>query len=305
MTVGKKEEQEGTAQEQFDEAWDKLDAEDKQGEKAEANPGLSADPDPEDEKPADDATNLPGDSASLKNETEQQAESAEAKALKDTKAWATKLSQENAELKRLIAEGATKKEVAEQEKAVEGAKANISDDTLSTVFREYPELKDVLTPLLDTVKSLQAETETFKKDKQLTAEEAEKKAKQEALEHFENQIIPKVTEGPDGHPDFKEIIGNADFFEWAEKQRPGLQTAALRSNDPEDIKWALTQYKKDRAMPEAANLKRQEEEKRKQKLNNQMSLRGGSSALSTGKAKADPGDYDAAWEQAEREERSK
>lgn len=304
MTVDKKDEQEVSREDQFNDEWDRLEAEENKGNEAKTDDGLS-NQDPEEDETTPDAKATSDDSEALKKETEQQAETAEAKALKDTKAWATKLSQENAELKRLIAEGATKKEVAEQEKAVEGAKANISDDTLSTVFREYPELKDVLTPLLDTVKTLQAETETFRKDKQLSAEEADKKAKKEALDHFENQIMPKVTEGPDGHPDFKEIIGNADFFLWAEQQRPGLQTAALRSNDPEDIKWALTQYKKDRAMPEAANLKKQEEEKRKQKLNNQMSLRGGSSALSTGKAKVDPSDYDAAWEQAEKEDRSK
>lgn len=292
-----------TAEEQRDAAWDELDAEEKKVEGT-TEEGLS-DPDPEldDDKQPLDTPSAPTDSELLKKEAEQHEESADAKALKDTKAWATKLAQENAELKRLMSEGATKQEIAEQRQTVEEAKKDIGADTLDSVYREYPELKEVLSPLLDTVKTLQAQADEMKRDKQVSAEQQAENDKKAALENFETKIMPKVMEGPDGHADFKEIISSADYFEWAEKQRPGVKTAALMSNDPEDIKWALSQYKKDRAIPEAAKMKEQEEAKRKQKLNNQMSLRGGASTISTGKGKADPTDYDAAWEQAEKEDR--
>ncbi len=288
-----------TRDELLDQEWDKLDAEEKAAENKSDDFGLSDDSDPDYDGKEPAAKITPDDSESLKKETDKQ-ESAEAKALKDTKAWATKLSQENADLKRLVAEGATKKEITAQEQTIEQQKKAISDETLNTVYREYPELKEVLNPLLDTLKGLQAETEATKKQREESVQQSEVKRKQEALNYFESTIMPEVMKE---HADFKEIIGDAGYFEWAEKQRPGLKTAALQSNDPEDIKWAVGEYKKAVAGPEAAKLKQSEEEKRKQKLNNQMSLRGGSSTLSTGKAKSDPNDYDAAWEKAEREER--
>jgi hypothetical protein len=283
----------------LDQEWDKLDAEEKAAEGKSDDTGLPADADPEDDDKTPAAKTTSDDSDPLKKETEQQ-ESAEAKALKDTKAWATKLAQENADLKRLVAEGATKKEITAQEQTIEQQKKAISDETLNTVYREYPELKEVLNPLLDTLKGLQAETEATKKQREESVQQSEVKRKQDALNYFESTIMPEVVKE---HPDFKEIIADAGYFEWAEKQRPGLKTAALQSNDPEDIKWAVGEYKKAVAGPEAAKLKQTEEEKRKQKLNNQMTLRGGSSTLSSGKGKADPNDYDSAWEQAEKEER--
>lgn len=288
-----------TRDELLDQEWDKLEAEEKAADTRAEDAGLPVDADPEDTENEPDAKAAPDDSDTLKKESEQH-ESAEAKALKDTKAWATKLAQENAELKRLVADGATKTEIAVQEKSVERQKQAISDETLATVYREYPELKEVLNPLLDTLKGLQEETEATKKQRAEAADQAEKRRKQDALDHFESTIMPKVLEV---HSDFKEIIADSAYFEWAEKQRPGLKTAALQSNDPDDIKWAVSEYKKTLAGNEAAKMRQTEEEKRKQKLNNQMTLRGGSSAITTGKAKADPNDYDSAWEQAEKEDR--
>lgn len=300
----KVDEKELTRDELLDHAWDKLDAAERVADGKPDVVGLSDDSDPTDDdvlKP--DTIVVPDDSAPLKKESEP-VESADAKALKDTKAWATKLSQENAELRRLVEQGATKKEIVEQGKIVEQAKQGISDETLSTVYREYPELKSVIDPLLGTIKGLQAETDVIKKFREESAHEAATRQRKEAVDHFESTVMPKVMDEKNGgHSDFKEIIANPDYFEWADKQRPGLKTAALMSNDPEDIKWAISEYKKSLAGPEAAKMKQTEEEKRKQKLNNQMTLRGGSSAFSTGKAKTDPADYDAAWEQAEAEER--
>lgn len=284
-----------------DEAWDALD----EAEGTTPAPdGLSDKTDPEDEGNNAPAKTTPTDSDLLKGEPEH-TESPEAKALKDTKAWATKLSQENAELKKLIAEGATKKEVAEQEKAVEQAKKGIDEETLNTVFTEYPELKPVLSTILETVKSVQQTTESITKDKEKAAEQAEERRKKEALDHFETKIMPEVMAGEDGHPDFKDIIGTSDYFEWAEQQRPGLRTAALMSNDPADIKFALSQYKRDRAKPEAAAMKRNEEQKKKEKIENLKTLRGGGSQLSQKSGGKDPNDYDAAWDEAERAEARK
>jgi hypothetical protein len=297
--VLKAEETELTRDEQLDAAWDKLDAEEAKDKQTDSGGLPEDDSGPDDDVKKPDTTSTPDDSATLNKETEKE-ESAESKSLKDTKAWATKVSQENAELKRLLAEGATKKEISDQEKTIEQAKKEISTETLDAVYREYPELKEVLNPLLDTLKELKTETESNRRAKAEDADQRAKREKQEALDNFESKIMPEVMKT---HTDFKEIIGDSAYFDWAEKQRPGLKTAALQSNDPEDITWAVSEYKKSLAGTEAGKLKQTDAEKRKQKLENQTTLRGGSSTLSAGKAKADPGDYDAAWEQAEKEDR--
>ena len=302
MKVQNVEDQQGkTTEELRDEAWDKLDEDEVSGTSPTTGLAENNAPDDNDDQPGSTTTST--DTQSVQNNTDGEQETSEAKALKDTKAWATKLSQENAELKRLIAEGATKKEVAAQEAQVETAKKDINEETLETVYREYPELKDVLNPLMETVKTIQQANESIVKDREKAAEEAEKRRKQEALDHFETKVMPKVMDGPYGHPDFKEIIANDDYFEWAQQQRPGLRTAALDSNDPDDIKFAISQYKRDRAKPEAAAMKQQEEIKRKEKLNNQQTLRGSSSSFTTpAKANVDPNDYDAMWDKLEKEE---
>jgi hypothetical protein len=303
---GKQDDQQNLSQDELrDQAWDEIEKEEAKSGNGDDSKLSDDESDLEDGQQQDSAKVVSTDSEHLNNESDKKQDDADAKALKDTKAWATKLAQENAELKRLIEQGGSQREVSEQRKAVDDAKKGISNETLDAVYREYPELKEVLSPLMDTIKTLQDATDSIKKDKESEAQRAEARRKQDALAEFETKVMPKVMEGPDGHPDFKEIIGNEDFFQWAEKQRPGLKTAALNSSDPEDIKWALTEYKKARAMPAAEDLKRQEQHKRDQKLNNSMTLRGGSSALGNSTGKKDPNDYDAGWEDAEKEERKR
>lgn len=75
--------------------------------------------------------------------------------------------------------------------------------------------------------------------------------RQQALEYFNANVKPKILKI---HPDFDDIvlkktpdgklIANDEFFEWAEKQRPALRFAAMESNNPDDIIWAISEYKK-------------------------------------------------------------
>lgn len=289
-----------TAEEQYDAAWEEQEA----AEKEAADPSGLSDTDPDDEakKAAEEeAARVAAAEAEVqKKATEAQDDPAE-KRIKDLQSGFTRISQENVELKKKIEEfeagTATRKEVEDQQKKVDAAKAAIDQGALSTVFKEYPELEAVLNPLLQTVDSLKSETEQFKAAKADDAQRAEVEKKKEALNHFETKVKPAVMGGDDGHPDFEQIIANDDYWNWAEQQRPGLRTAALHSNDPDDIKMALAAYKKDRAMPEAKKLKEEEEKKKQTKLNNAMSLRGGSTPF-PGKGKPDDSDYDAGWEEA-------
>lgn len=75
--------------------------------------------------------------------------------------------------------------------------------------------------------------------------------RESALRKFEREVKPKILKV---HPDFDTIviIKNPDgsvalndaYIKWAEQQRPALRTAALQSSEPDDIIWALSEYKK-------------------------------------------------------------
>lgn len=54
-------------------------------------------------------------------------------------------------------------------------------------------------------------------------------------------VKPKVLEV---HPDFDEIVKNETYWQWIEKQRPALKFAGKDSGDPDDIIWAISEYKK-------------------------------------------------------------
>ncbi|KAF0218797.1 MAG: hypothetical protein FD174_2580 [Geobacteraceae bacterium] len=309
MTVEVKKELEGQpeGEEAYEAAWDEI--EKAEGETNPDDTGFSDKKDPDAEGGNTDGKAAPAGSEPLKEDNGKSDDDPTEKRIKDLQAGFTRVTQENAELKRTLDEfkagRATEKQVQEQQKKADDAKAAIDQTSLENAFNEYPELKSIINPLLDAVNGLKAETESLKKDKVKTAEQEEINRKKAALDYFEANVLPKVTGGEDGHPDFKEIIASEDYFKWAADQRPSLQTAALNSNDPDDIKWAMAEYKKSRAKPEAAKLKQQEEEKRNQRINNAMTLRGGSTPFPTKSKDGDPNDYDAAWEEAEREERKK
>lgn len=293
-----------TPEQQYDDAWEELETtpEGEQTTDEEGKTGLS-DTDPE-EKPERGYVS-PEHSESLKKE-EAKADDPTDKRIKDLQAGFTKVTQENAELKRMLEEfkagNVTKQQVEEQQKKADDAKALIDESDLATLYREYPETKGVIGKLLDTVTSLSAETASLKQateqNRAKSEAERQEEAKKQALNHFETQVLPKVTQGDGGHPDFKEIIANEDYWNWAKEQRPGLRTAAMDSSDPEDIKWALSEYKKSRAKPEAEKVKQQEQQQKQNKLNNAMSLRGGSTPFPAKSGSKDPDDYDDGWEEA-------
>jgi hypothetical protein len=214
------------------------------------------------------------------------------KALKDTKAHATKLSQENSQLKRKLEAfekgEATRAEVDAAKKAVQEAKDNL-DEAKGRIYSEYPELKEVLDPLIETTRSLKREVETFKNAK---AQDAERERRQTALDHFNANVKPRVMET---HPDFDSIVKDPNYWSWAEAQRPALRTAAMDSPDPEDIRWALTEFKRFKASDEAKAVRQKDEKDKQTKLLNAMSIRGGGGAPAGGGKKGDPEDYDAGF----------
>lgn len=216
------------------------------------------------------------------------------KALKDTKAWATKVSQENAELKKKLAEfesgRATGKDVQDAKDALAASQGELGK-VAEKIYADYPELKDLLDPLLKMTTEVNSEIRDLKKISD------EEKRRNELRANFEKNVEPAVLKV---HPDFSAIKTDDNYFAWAEKQRPALRYAAMYSLDPQDIIEAVTAYKQFKLSPEAAK-KKADDEKRKQAMkDNLSSVRGEGSETGSRTAgkKGDENDYDSAFEEA-------
>lgn len=220
----------------------------------------------------------------------------EAKALRDTKAWATKLAQENAELKKKMAQyeagNASAKEVQDAKDALKETKAQLSGK-LAKVYEDYPELKEVLDPMLTMAESLDKKIEDLKKTS------TEERRRSEMKAYFEAEVEPKIVKA---HPDFAAIKADDEYYQWADKQRPGLRTAALNSMDPDDIIMAVTEFKKFKNSPEAASKKADDDTRKNAVKENLSSIRGGSSDKGKRKPSSldevDKNDYDSAFDMA-------
>jgi len=235
-----------------------------------------------------------------KKETEDSYE----KALKDTKAWATRLAMENAELRRTLEAfkkgDASSDDVKDAQQAVAKTQASL-DAVKEKVYEDYPELKDLIDPLLEKSLALEKEVTELKKVKSQVVEQDRQK---EALEYFNTFVKPEVLKA---HPDFDDILFkavegrrtvNEEYFSWAEKQSPAMRFAAMESSDPQDIIMAISAFKKFKASDEAKAIKLQQEREKKQNIVNAMSLRGGGTPIPAGHRKGDPDDYDSAWNEA-------
>lgn len=269
----------------------------KEDPKPEPEPKSEATPSGE-EKPAEDGGGEPktGDDPEQDPEPKPKGEDAGvAKALKDTKAWGTKLAQENAELKKLVedlkAGKATQTQVDEAKDKIGETKKQIRD-RLNKTYEDYPELKESLDPLVTLIEGVAADVENFKKSSDET------KARIAEREKFEREVAPHIAKV---HPDFREIAASEDYVKWAEAQSPAMQVAALHSRDPRDINSALAEFKKFQGSDESKKQQLDEEKRREAVKKNLSSTRGGGS---TPDGKGKPGslkdvekdDYNGAWD---------
>lgn len=199
-----------------------------------------------------------------------------AKALKDTKAWATKLAMEKKALEKELSDlkvsGAPKEKI-EKAKESAGETRKVLEEKIKKASEDYPELKETL----DLLANLSLEGLSKAKDFEKITEAETKR--QEARQHFEAEVEPEIIKV---HPDFRKVAFSKEYMAWVEKQSPATQYAAMNSLDPEDINGTLTKYKKSLAGGDAEKAKA-ETEKRKQGLkDNLSSLRGGGSVSKKG-----------------------
>jgi len=217
------------------------------------------------------------------------------KALKDTRSYASRLQNEVAELRKKIEAfergQASAQDVKEQADRAEKAKDDL-DNLKKTIYEDYPELEPLFETLIkkvsvaeETVKNLQAEKKQVE----------ELMAKQNAIELFEREVKPKILEV---HKDFDQVVQSKEYWQWAEAQSPALRYAAMDSPDPQDIIWAIGEFKKSLAKGDIQKIKAQESIGKANKVTHLQTLRGASSSAPVGGRKGDPQDYDDGWEEA-------
>lgn len=218
-----------------------------------------------------------------------------AKALKDTKAWATKLAMEKATLEKEVESlkaGGASKEKVDEAKAAAGETRKVLDEKIKKVSEDYPELKEVLDLLASTTDKALSKAENFDRITEAQSKQAEARSK------FEKDIEPKILEV---HSDFRKVAFSEEYLGWVKTQSPAIQYAAMESLDPRDINMTLTEFKKHQASGDAEKMKT-DEDKRKQGLKDNLSMvRGGGSVSKTGGRPTklediDPNDREAAFE---------
>jgi hypothetical protein len=297
-----------TPEDEYNEEWDKLEktTDDTKNKDTKTAAELEAD---EKEK-ADAKAKQDADDAKAKEEAGKSKDfgsvASMERALVDTKSAFNKATQEIATLKKKVEDlesgKATQADVDKAKQNVADAKANL-EDIKTKVYKDYPELKDLLDPVLDRLNTLQRENEEAKKEREKEVKEREAKEAKEKedglLDTYNRDVLPEVLKE---HKDFLTIIKDPkqEFFQWAEKQRPALKYAAMNSMDPDDIKWAVTEYKAFKAKPLAEEEKTAEELRKLEKQNLVKSMPGGAPPLNPkGKGTAkDPNDYDGGWDEA-------
>lgn len=219
------------------------------------------------------------------------------KALTDTKEAFTRAKEENAELRRQIEaakSGEGDPDALEKAKQAAASAQDRFDDLKKKLLDDYPELEGFMDETAKMIRGLRGEVEEIKKGRERDEQDGQRKA---ALETFNSKVRPVVVEE---HKDFDEIMKDPNYWEWAEKQRPALQFAALDSPDPEDIKYAIREFKRFQASPEAQRLKKEQDKSKKERIGNAQSLRPGAPPLLP-KGSGKKEDYDAGWDEAGRE----
>jgi len=206
------------------------------------------------------------------------------KALKDTQSYAGKLQAEVAELRKKLEAfergEATAKDVSDQAAATKKAQDDL-DKITESIYEDYPELQPLIETIIQKIQRIESVQQARERD-------AEEIARMKALDEFNRNVKPKIMQV---HSDFDEIVRSESYWKWAEAQSPALRYAAMDSPAPEDIIWAISEYKK--------SLGVQKDVSRINRVAHLQTLRGGSTSIPTRVSANNAGDYDAGWREAD------
>jgi hypothetical protein len=293
-----------TQEELYNEAWNDAEVgEGKPDDKKPDNPEPELSAKPKDEvKPEGEQTGLPEKPQTPPENAEHGDAQSVLKALKDTKAYATKLAQDKAALEKEVAELKAGRGSQQRVDEAKNALGATLDEVTGKVYEDYPELKGVLDPVIAVTKKLSSEMESLKKATETSQKEREESAKrEEAKREFETVVKPAIVAEI---PDFDKFMAeNSDkLITWGEAQTEAIKTALFSSKSPKDIVWAINEYKKFLASGDADKAKKEQEKKAEAIKNTSATLRGGGSKppfQSQDKSSAD--DWEEAGKQLEKQ----
>lgn len=288
-----------TPEEAYDKDWDSIEREEIESKDTKGK----KEPEKKDEKEGEKKEPEPEEVTVPKKEWE-----GVQKSVKDTKQYATKLTQDLLDARKEIdafkkGEGSSDK-VDEQIKKAEEAEKALTDQ-LTEVTKEYPELKDPLNAIVGKLGEFGKEIAEMKKgkaegDKKGGEKSTDEKIQADAVAHFEAVIKPEIVKV---HEDFDAIVKDPDqkFWTWAAQQSQADQFAAFHSSDPADMTRVLTNYKKELHAGKVQDLKKEQDDKKAENLKNAMTSGGGSGGPALKKEGGDDNanfDYDTEWDKA-------
>lgn len=152
------------------------------------------------------------------------------KALRDTKAWATRLSQDNAELRRALDAVVTVPPPALLSDPDVGCRLERARKALEP-FEEFGPLVELLDTMVRGVAGY------------------EREVAHHALVHA------VLTE----HPDALDLRADTAFLDWVERQPPVVRACLAHSTDPAEVSWALGLYKRERGADSARRAREEAE----------------------------------------------
>lgn len=159
---------------------------------------------------------------------------------KNLQAKMTQVSQENAELRRYLAQ--LQEQVNQLQTQQQQSTPPDTDDDLDALTNDYPE---IATPLVKRNKMLEQKLAQLEAQLGKVSDTAtrfqESEAKTAAERHF--QTIKAV------HADFDEVTRSDDFHEWAETQPPIIQNCVKNGCSAEDAIMVLNLYKQSQGAP--------------------------------------------------------
>jgi hypothetical protein len=291
----KKDEQQETPEEEYDRLFEEEEVEQDKAEKQGDEKGISDEDSPQKTPEPTPEPEPEPTVAELKAENERLAQQLanETKRRADNQTYA---QEKAAEVKRLNAV------IAEHDKG-NATDAELSDalaKAKKAVETDYPDMGDVLNPLMDYTAQLEAkvngmiaETAAEKKSRLEAQAIAQKQA--ESQNYYRENVLPVVKEK---HPDFLEVIATEEFDTWIKLQSESTQHMYAQSTDPRDGIDLMNKFKTYQGSDEAKKALEEQQKINATKKAGLDSMRAGGGAPAFKGADKDKKDesYDALWE---------
>jgi len=168
-------------------------------------------------------------------------------------------------------EAAHQRQIAELQRQLDGVKSGKSApadlaENVAALASQFDDvlpgagnaLRETLAPLVDEIKTLRSSQ--AEQTQELIAQS--QKAQEQAAVDF---LLAE-------HPDLPQVVKSPAFDQWLNAQPQAVRAMATESQDPKEVAWALSQYKRELALARDMQASRQAD--RTKALNNAMGVTG-------------------------------